>query len=402
MNAPGRIARVIDRAAEVPEADWQACAGTANPFASHAFVTSLEDSGSATARAGWRPAHILIDGADGRPAGILAGYLKAHSRGEYVFDHGWADAYERAGGRYYPKLQHATPFTPATAPRLLVRADAPQGTAETLVAAAMTVTVEHGLSSAHATFLTPGDRERFAAAGWMERYDLQFHFLDVGPGGFADLLGMCASRRRKTLRREREQALGSVDEVLWLTGSDLTEAVWDAFWAFYMDTSSRKWGQPYLTRAFFSLVGERMADRIMLVMARKGGRYVAGALNFLGEDCIYGRNWGAVEEIPFLHFELCYHQALDIAAHLGLSRVEAGAQGQHKVQRGYRPVVTRSMHFLPDPGFRDAVARFLASERAAVLREAVHFAELLPFRAGPAAPADRQHAGDGASAAGVA
>lgn len=385
MNAPGTIARVVARAAEVPEADWQACAGTANPFASHAFLTALEDSGSATARAGWKPAHVVIDGADGRPIGILPGYLKAHSRGEYVFDHGWADAFERAGGRYYPKLQHATPFTPATAPRLLVRPDAPPGTDSTLVTAAMMLTVEHGLSSAHATFLTLDDRTRFASAGWLERYDLQFHFLDVPAGGFDDLLRLCASRRRKTLRREREQALAAIDAVEWLTGRDLTEAVWDSFWAFYMDTSSRKWGQPYLTRAFFSLVGERMGDRVMLVMARKGGRYVAGALNFIGADCLYGRNWGAIADIPFLHFELCYHQALDIAAHLGLHRVEAGAQGQHKVQRGYRPVVTRSMHFLPDPGFREAVARFLASERAAVLREAAHFAELLPFRAEPAA-----------------
>lgn len=385
MNAPGTIARVVARAAEVPEADWQACAGAGNPFASHAFLTALEDSGSASARAGWKPAHIVIDGADGRPSGILPGYVKAHSRGEYVFDHGWADAWERAGGRYYPKLQHATPFTPATAPRLLAAAHAPPGTAETLAAASMTLTVEHGLSSAHATFLTPDDRDRLTAAGWLERYDLQFHFLDVPPGGFADLLGACSSRRRKTLRREREQALAGVDEIQWLTGSDLTEAVWDAFWAFYIDTSSRKWGQPYLTRAFFSLVGERMGDRVMLVMAKRGGRFVAGALNFLGAESIYGRNWGCVEEIPFLHFELCYHQALDIAAHLGLKRVEAGAQGQHKAQRGYRPVITRSAHFLPDPGFRAAVARFLESERAAVLREAHHFAELLPFRSEPAA-----------------
>ena len=381
MNACRPVARVISRAADLPEAAWDACAGTANPFARHAFLTALEDSGSATAQAGWRPAHIVLDGADGRPAGILPGYLKAHSRGEYVFDHGWADAYERAGGRYYPKLQHATPFTPATAPRLLVRPDAPPGTAETLLAASMTLAAEHGLSSAHATFLTAHDRERFAAAGWLERYDLQFHFLDVGPGGFADLLAACSSRRRKTLRREREAALAGVDDILWLTGSDLTEAVWDAFFAFYLDTSSRKWGQPYLTRAFFSLVGERMGEAVMLVLAKKGGRPVAGALNFLGADCLYGRNWGCLEDIPFLHFELCYHQAIDIAAHLGLARVEAGAQGQHKVSRGYRPVVTRSAHFLPEPGFRAAVARFLEAERAAVLREAVHFAALLPFRA---------------------
>ncbi len=381
MNAPGTIARVLARAADVPQGAWDSCAGAASPFARHAFLTSLEDSGSATARAGWQPAHILIEGANRQPAGILPGYVKAHSRGEYVFDHAWADAFARAGGRYYPKLQHATPFTPATAPRLLVAPGSPPGTAEALVGAAMTLTVEHGLSSAHATFLTPGDRDRFTAAGWLERYDLQFHFLDVPPGGFEGLLAACSSRRRKTLRREREQALAGVDEILWLTGSDLTETVWDSFWAFYLDTSSRKWGQPYLTRAFFSLVGERMGSDVMLVMARRAGRFVAGALNFLGADCLYGRNWGCIEDIPFLHFELCYHQALDIAAHLGLKRVEAGAQGQHKAQRGYRPVITRSAHFLPDPGFRQAVARFLESERAAVLREAIHFQDLLPFRA---------------------
>jgi predicted N-acyltransferase len=298
-----------------------------------------------------------------------------------VFDHGWADAWERAGGRYYPKLQHATPFTPATTPRLLVRPDAPADTAELLAAASMTLTMDHGLSSAHATFLTAHDRARFAAAGWLERHDLQFHYEGVDSGGFDGLLARCSSRRRKTLRRERETALAAIDELVWLTGSDLTEAVWDAFFAFYMDTSSRKWGQPYLTRAFFSLVGERMGDRIMLVMAKKGGRFIAGALNFLGSDAIYGRNWGAIEEIPFLHFELCYHQAIDIAAHLGLARVEAGAQGQHKVARGYRPVITRSAHFLPDPGFREAVERFLVTERAAVGREAAHFEALLPFRA---------------------
>jgi len=380
VNASAALARVVARAAEIDPADWDACAGPGQPFACHAFFRALEESGSATARAGWAPAHLVIDGADGRPAGILPGYLKAHSRGEYVFDHGWADAFARAGGRYYPKLQHATPFTPATAPKLLVRPDAPPGLARMLILASMAFAREHGLSSAHATFLPPEDREQFAAAGWLERYDLQFHALDVPPDGFAGLLAQCTSRRRKTLRREREQALAAVDKVVWLTGRDLTEAVWDAFFAFYMDTASRKWGQPYLTRAFFSLLGERMADRILLVMARRGGRYVAGALNFIGADCLYGRNWGAIEDIPFLHFELCYHQALDAAASLGLARVEAGAQGQHKVSRGYRPVVTRSAHFLPDPGFRAAVARFLEHERAAVLREAVHFAEYLPFR----------------------
>ena len=377
-------ARLLGTAADVDAADWDRLAGTANPFATHAFFTSLEESGSATAASGWRPLHIGVEDGEGRLAGLLPGYLKQHSQGEYVFDHGWADAWMRAGHAYYPKLQFATPFTPATAPKLLA-ADA--DTRALLVAAGETLVRQHGLSSAHATFLTDADAESFAARGWLERNDLQYHWRnDGGWRGFADFLGALSSRRRKGLRHEREQALAAVDSIDWLTGRELTEAVWDDFFAFYQDTGGRKWGRPYLTRDFFSLVGERMAARVLLILARRGGRYVAGALNFLGDDCLYGRQWGCIEDIPYLHFELCYHQAIDFACQNGLARVEAGAQGEHKLARGYRPVRTRSMHYLPDPGFRDAVAEYLARERPAVAAAAAALERALPVRKG-AAPA---------------
>ena len=375
------VARLVGAAKDIAAADWDRLAGPDNPFASHAFATALEDSGSASTRAGWQPLHILVEGADGRPAGILPGYLKSHSQGEYVFDHGWADAWHRSGQDYYPKLQHATPFTPASAPKLL--ADDPHVRA-LLIAASETVVGHHELSSAHATFLTDADADSFEAAGWMERNDIQYHWLNAGYAGFDAFLGALSSKKRKVLRKEREAALSQVDDILWLTGSDLTESAWDSFWAFYQDTGSRKWGRPYLTRAFFSLIGERMADRIVLMMAKRHGRFIAGALNFLGTDAVYGRQWGCTEEVPFLHFELCYHQAIDYACRHQLARVEAGAQGQHKIARGYRPVLTRSMHWIRDPGFREAVAHYLARERPAMAMEAEALATGLPFRAEPA------------------
>lgn len=375
-------ARLLGAAAELPAADWDALAGAGNPFACHAFLTALEESGSAVPRTGWAPAHLLLEDSDGQPRGLLPGYAKGHSQGEYVFDQGWAEAWTRAGGRYYPKLQHAVPFTAATAPKLLAADDAARAA---LVAASEALVRQQDWSSAHATFVTGGDAAAFAAAGWLERNDIQFHFDARGIGSFDDFLARLPSRKRKVLRREREQALAGVDSVLWLTGSDLTEAVWDDFFACYMATGSRKWGRPYLSRGFFSMLSERMADKVMLVAAREGQRLVAGALNFIGEDCLYGRNWGAVAEIPFLHFELCYHQAIDIAGRLGLARVEAGAQGPHKVKRGYAPVVTRSYHFLADLRLRAAVADFLARERAAVAREVALFSAELPFRADPVA-----------------
>ncbi len=375
-----RVARLLSGAGDIAAEEWDRLAGPGNPFASHAFHTALEDSGSATDAAGWRPLHIVVDGADGRPAGILPGYLKGHSQGEYVFDHGWADAWARAGLPYYPKLQHATPFTPATAPKLL--SNDPE-TSAILIAASETLIRENDLSSAHATFLTDADAAQFQAAGWLERHDVQFHWFNQGYSGFDDFLGALSSRKRKALRKEREAALSGVDEILWLSGSDLSEAAWDAFWVFYQDTGARKWGRPYLTRAFFSLVGERMGERVVLVMARKGGRIIAGALNFAGDDCLYGRQWGCTEEIPFLHFELCYHQAIDIACQRGLARVEAGAQGAHKVARGYRPVITRSAHFIADLRFKAAVEDFLRRERPAIAQEASALAEGLPFKTEP-------------------
>lgn len=371
------VARLVGAAKDIAAADWDRLAGADNPFSSHAFATALEDSGSASTRAGWQPLHILVEGADGRPAGILPGYLKGHSQGEYVFDHGWADAWHRSGQDYYPKLQHATPFTPAGAPKLL--AEDPHVRA-LLIAASETLVGNHALSGAHATFLTDADADSFAAAGWMERNDIQYHWLNAGYAGFDAFLGALPSRKRKVLRKERDAALSQVDDILWLTGSDLTEAAWDSFWAFYQDTGSRKWGRPYLTRTFFSLIGERMADRIVLMMARRRGRFIAGALNFVGADTIFGRQWGCTEEVPFLHFELCYHQAIDYACRHGLSRVEAGAQGQHKIARGYRPVLTRSMHWIRDAGFREAVADFLARERPAMAFEAEALAAGLPFK----------------------
>lgn len=376
----GVTARLVARAADIPPEDWDRLAGSANPFARHAFFTSVEDSGSATAEAGWRPLHIVLDGADGRPQAILPGYLKAHSMGEYVFDQSWADAYERAGGRYYPKLQHAVPFTPATAPHLL--AATPEAAAR-LVATSEALVEQNDLSGAHATFLDGDEADVFRRAGWLERHSVQFHWFNAGYGGFDDFLGALRSRKRKVLRHEHEAALAAVDRIEWLTGAALTEEAWDAFFSFYMDTAGRKWGRPYLTRAFFSLIGERMGDAVLLVMAKKGGRYVAGALNFIGADALYGRQWGAAVDIPFLHFEVCYHQAILYAITHGLARVEAGAQGAHKIARGYRPVVMRSMHYLRESRFRDAVADYLDEERALVAAEMEEMAAGLPYhRAG--------------------
>lgn len=372
-------ARLVQRAADITEADWDACAGDDNPFTRHAFIAALEDSGSATPATGWGPAHLVVDGADGRPAGILPGWLKSHSQGEYVFDHAWADAFERAGGRYYPKLQHAVPFTPATGPRLLLRdADA----APALIAAAEALVEQAGLSSAHATFLTDADRDRFEAAGWLLRAGEQFHWANDGYACFDDFLGALASRKRKALKKERAEAQAGVDRIVALTGSDLCEAHWDAFWVFYQDTGARKWGQPYLTRAFFSLLGERMAERVLLFLAYRGDRPVAGALNLIGGDTLYGRYWGCTEDVPYLHFELCYHQAVDWAIAHGMRRVEAGAQGAHKLARGYLPVPVWSAHHIAHPGLKRAVADYLDRERRAVMGEIGALGDCSPFKRG--------------------
>ena len=372
-------ARILPRAADMPATQWDACAGHNNPFTCHAFFAALEASGSAVSRTGWQAAHIVVDDAAGVPAGIMPAYLKSHSQGEYVFDQGWADAFERVGGRYYPKLQASVPFTPATGPRLLLRDPA---IAPTLIAAAETLAGQNQLSSVHATFLTPEQQAMFDAAGWLLRTGEQFHWSNAGYGCFEDFLGALSSRKRKAIRKEREGALASGLTIVHLIGDAITEAHWDAFWRFYQDTGQRKWGRPYLTRAFFSMVGATMGHRVLLMLALRDGRPIAGALNFVGGDCLYGRYWGASEDVPFLHFELCYYQAIEWAIAHGLSRVEAGAQGAHKLARGYRPVATVSAHYIPEPGFRAAIADYLARETQMVAADIEAMDMATPFRRG--------------------
>ncbi len=370
------VARVGTGVAAFDAAEWDACAGAGNPFVSHAFLSILEESGSATARAGWQPIPIAIDGADGRLAAVAPAYAKSHSQGEYVFDQGWADAFERAGGAYYPKLQIAVPFSPVPGPRLLTRDPA---LAPALIGAAEALVAQHDLSSAHATFIAAEEVPLFEAAGWLIRADSQFHWVNDGYADFDGFLAALASRKRKAIRKERAAAVAGL-EVVHLTGDAIKEADWDDFWRFYQDTGQRKWGRPYLTRRFFSLLGERMADKVLLILARRSGRAIAGALNLIGADTLYGRYWGAVEEVPFLHFELCYYQAIDAAIARGLSRVEAGAQGGHKLARGYAPVPTFSAHYIANPGFRSAVTDFLEREREAVARDIQLLGEMTPFR----------------------
>ena len=379
MSKSAVTARIANGVSSIRADDWNACSGTTNPFVTHDFLSILEESESAVAETGWQPIPIVIDGPDGRPAAIAPAYGKSHSQGEYVFDHGWADAWERAGGRYYPKLQIAVPFTPAPGPRLLLRDGS---LAPALIASIEAVTDQHSLSSAHVTFVAPEQLPLFEAAGWLIRAGTQFHWHNQGFSGFDDFLSELASRKRKAIRKERSHAVEGLT-IRHVTGADITETDWDAFWIFYQDTGSRKWGQPYLTRAFFSLLGERMADKVLLILAERNGRPIAGALNLIGADTLYGRYWGCTEEVPFLHFELCYYQALDAAIALGLKTVEAGAQGEHKLARGYVPEPTWSAHYLPDPGFRKAVAHFLEQERQAVASDREWLGEATPFRRGP-------------------
>ena len=354
-----------------------------NPFLSHDFLWSLEESGAATRKTGWLGQHLVLDGPDGRPAAILPAYLKSHSMGEYVFDHGWADAFERAGGRYYPKLQVSVPFTPVTGRRLLVKPgpDADRQRA-ILTQGITTLARRHGVSSIHATFLEEDEWSFLGEAGFLKRTDQQFQFLNQGYRDFEDFLAALTSRKRKAIRRERRDAVAPGIDILHLTGRDLTESAWDAFFGFYMDTGSRKWGRPYLNRAFFSLLGERLGDRVLLMLANRGGRPIAGALNLIGSHALYGRYWGAIEEHPFLHFELCYYQAIEWGIAHGMRRVEAGAQGEHKLARGYEPVTTYSAHWIADPSFRRAVAHFLEQERAQVARDVEVLGEYTPFRKG--------------------
>jgi uncharacterized protein len=383
--------RVETSFADISAKDWGRLAGASrtdaqtqyNPFVSHAFLSSLEESGCATADTGWFGQHLLLEDDDGGLVGALPVYLKNHSQGEYVFDHGWADAFERAGGSYYPKLQASIPFTPATGPRLLYRADQPVIETQAALAGGLKeLARRHGVSSAHVTFVPEEEMPVFEAAGYLHRTDQQFHFVNDGYGSYDAFLETLASRKRKALKKERRAALEHGITIDWLTGRDLTEAIWDQFFTFYMDTGSRKWGRPYLNRQFYSLIGERMADDILLVMARRDGRYIAGAINFIGGDTLYGRHWGCIEDHPFLHFEVCYHQAIDFAIARGLKRVEAGAQGEHKLARGYLPSITHSAHYITHAGLRRAVADYLERERRDVEMMGDYLAEHGPFRRG--------------------
>jgi predicted N-acyltransferase len=369
------VAHVAPSVGSLPADEWDAL-GSGNPFLTHAFLSLLEESGSVGGKSGWKPAPIIIEGADGRIAAALPAYLKSHSQGEYVFDAGWADAWQRAGGRYYPKLQIAVPFTPATGPRLLTQ-DPALGLS--LLRAAEQLCDANGLSSAHATFVTPEQMPLFEAAGWLPRSDIQFHWENRGYASFDDFLGALSSAKRKNLRKERAAAQAGV-EIRALRGDAIRPEHWDAFWQFYQDTGARKWGRPYLTRQAFTLLGERMADSILLVLAFVGEVPIAGALNFIGDDALYGRYWGSTVDKPFLHFELCYYQAIDAAIALGLKRVEAGAQGGHKLARGYEPVQTWSAHYIAHEGFREAVSEFLERERAGIAEHQVMLGERTPFR----------------------
>lgn len=386
----GFVIRVLDGMAGIAAADWAKLAGAArggpepyNPFLSHAFLSALEDSGCVGARAGWLPHHLALETAAGDLIGTVPCYLKSHSQGEYVFDHGWADAFERAGGRYYPKLQVSIPFTPATGPRLLADAALDPGPIRLALGEGLkTLSDRLGTSSVHVTFAREDEAAALESLGYLHRTDTQFHFVNEGYASYDDFLDTLASRKRKALRKERREALGDGIEIDWLTGRDLTEAVWDDFFRFYMDTGSRKWGRPYLNRKFFSLIGERMADDVLLVMARRDGRYIAGAINFIGSERLFGRNWGCIEHHPYLHFEVCYHQAIDFALDRKLAVVEAGAQGEHKLARGYLPVTTHSAHWIAHPGLRNAVADYLEREREDVAEVGEYLSERAPFRKG--------------------
>jgi len=374
-------ARVHHNVSEIDAVDWDRLAGTGNPFTSHAFLTLLEESGSVGGRSGWSPLPLVIEDEAGAPAAALPAYLKTHSQGEYVFDHGWAQALERAGGRYYPKLQVAIPFTPVPGSRLFARpgplADAVR---DAMIEMLAKIAGDNGISSVHATFCNEEEWRRFGAHGWLQRLGQQYHWHNDGYGCFDDFLAALTSRKRKAIRKERESVRREGLSVRALSGSDIEPEHWDAFFAFYMDTGGRKWGTPYLTRSFFDILGETMSDKVVLVLAEADGRPVGGALNLKGDDTLYGRYWGCLESHAFLHFEACYYQAIDYAITHGLQRVEAGAQGEHKMQRGYLPVKTFSAHWIVDPAFRRAVDEYLKRERPAVEQEIEGLMLSSPFK----------------------
>lgn len=373
------VIKVIGSLANIEPDEWNRCAGKDNPFVTHEFLSALEDSGSATAETGWMPQHISLHDPDGNIQGCAPVYVKTHSYGEYVFDWGWADAFERAGGQYYPKLQCAVPFTPAPGPRLLV---APEmngerriANQELLATGIAQLANQLDLSSAHITFC---DEQTWGSVGegiYLQRVGQQFHWLNDGYSSFDDFLGALSSRKRKAIRKERQKVRETGLDIRVLTGADIEERHWDAFYKFYLATTDKKWGESYLRRSFFSLLGERLKERVILIMAFDDDRPVAGALNLRGSDCLYGRNWGCLETHKFLHFECCYYRAIEYAIDHGLDRVEAGAQGPHKVQRGYLPALTYSLHYIRDRGFRDAVGDFVRRERVSVESEASYVRE---------------------------
>ena len=379
--------KIVTQLSEVNGADWDACANAVparyNPFVSHAFLKALEDAGTVGGRSGWAARHLVLEDEAGGVAAVAPAYVKHHSQGEFVFDHGWAEAYMQAGGRYYPKLQMAVPFTPVPGPRLLVK-PGPRAAADeqVLAAAAIELASQAGLSSIHITFLDKETQARLVPLGFLSRTGQQFHWQNQGYASFENFLDTFASRKRKAVRKERAEALSAGIGIEHISGADITEAHWDAFFEFYTDTGNRKWGRPYLNRKFFSLLGAAMPECCLLVMAKRDGAYIAGALNIIGGDCLYGRYWGSIEHHPFLHFEVCYYQAIDYAIAHGLARVEAGAQGEHKLARGYLPVETYSAHWIGDPALRHAVERYLKQERAAVSVANTEMAEMGPYRKG--------------------
>lgn len=387
---PELTARALNSLQDISATQWNACANpdwaVHNPFVRYEFLRALEDSGSAVTETGWQPMHLVLEQpsleskVESHVVGVAPIYLKNHSQGEYVFDHSWADALQRAGGRYYPKLQSCIPFTPASGRRLLTRHNKLEDQ-QALLSGCVQLADQLEVSSLHFTFMHEDQWQLAGDAELLQRIDQQFHWHNPGYGSFDDFLADLASKKRKNLKRERRDALINDISIEWVTGSDLTEAHWDAFYQFYEDTGSRKWGTPYLTREFFSLITQSMAEDILLILCKREGRYIAGALNFIGGDTLFGRNWGCIEDHRFLHFETCYYQAIEFAISRGLKRVEAGAQGGHKVARGYLPQATYSAHWLRNSGFRDAVARYLEEERDYVRQDIAHVEEHTPFNA---------------------
>lgn len=385
-DAPEWTAHVMERLADVPRDAWDACAGTDNPFVSYDFLSCLEDSASVAPATGWAPRHVVIKDAASQILACAPVYLKGHSMGEYVFDHGWAEAYERAGGKYYPKLLCAVPFTPATGPRLLVRSDLPDALqaklrnqlASTLAGLAGRAKI----SSVHVNFIGDGDAPALHEAGFLPRVGLQYHWKNKDYSSFNDFLGELSSRKRKAIKKERRTVSEAGLTIERLSGDAITEAHWDAMFAFYQDTGQRKWGRPYLNREFFHYLGERLSDRVLLIVAKRSHEEtpIAAALNLIGTDALYGRYWGCAEDVAYLHFELCYHQAVEAAIERGLARVEAGAQGEHKIARGYLPTLTHSAHFITDPGLRNGVAGFCQGERRSIEHEFEILMAESPFR----------------------